>query len=216
MFLIIYKTWHNRILNKDFKYKIFIKSKFKISKRKSKIFKKIFDENLNFEKKNDEKKIIELKAMKYIFRAKNLFYRVICDETHKLRFFKIKTNLIIFKLRKIVRYLLNAIFMINKSTNLYEILMQIFMNEWIIYIQKAIVDFDENEDIVMKNVKKTLILKNFETIIENFDHINFDFIDEFIHFLELFVFWKFNYLFKSKQMNVFIASKILLFIFCQI
>ena len=134
MFLTIYKTWHNWILNKNFKYEIFIKSKFKINKRKSKIFEKIFNEDLNLEKENDEKKMIESKTMKYISRAKSFFYRVICDETHKLRSFKIKTNLIIFKLKKIVQYLLNVIFMINKSTNLYEILMQIFMNEWIIHI----------------------------------------------------------------------------------
>ena len=89
-------------MNKDFKYEIFTKSKFKINKRKSKIFEKTFDEDLNLKKENDEEKMIELKTMKYIFRAKSFFYRVICDEAHKLRFLKIKTNLIIFKLKKIV------------------------------------------------------------------------------------------------------------------
>ena len=216
LFLTIYETWHNRILNKDFKYETFIKSKFKVSKGKSKIFEEIFNEDLNLEKENDEEKMTESKAMKYISRAENFFYRVICDEAHKLRSFKIKTSLIIFKLKKIVRYLLSATFMINKSTNLYEILMQIFMNEWVIYIQKAVVDSDENGDTVMKNVKKTLILKNFEAVIENFNHIDFDFIDEFIHLFESFVFWKFSHSFEGKQMNVFIASKILLFIFRQI
>ena len=209
LFLTTYGAWHNRTLDKDSKYETPTKPKSKASKGKSKVPEETLDEDLDPEEESDEEEMTESEAMKYISRAEGLFYRVICDEAHKLRSPKTKTSLAILKLGKIVRYLLSATPMINKPADLYGILMQIFMDEWAIHTQEAAADPDENGDTVMEDVKKTLTLEDFEAATENLDHIDFDSIDEFTHLLEPSAFWKFSHPPGGKQMNALTASKVL-------
>ena len=70
--------------------------------------------------------MIKLKMIKYVFFVKKLFYRVILNESHKMRFSKTKIDLMIFKFDVIIRFFFNAISIINKFVDLYDALMQLY------------------------------------------------------------------------------------------
>ena len=83
-------------------------------------------ENFDFEENTNDEKMIESKMMKYVSLAQKLFYRVILNESHKMRFSKTKIDLIIFKFNVIIRFFFNATSIINKSVDLYDALMQFY------------------------------------------------------------------------------------------
>ena len=83
-------------------------------------------EDFDFKKNINNEKMIKSKAIKYIFLIKKLFYRVILNESHKMKFSKTKIDLTIFKFDVIVRFFFNATLMINKFVDLYNALMQLY------------------------------------------------------------------------------------------
>ena len=99
-------------------------------KIKIKIFKNANEvsshENFNFKKNINDEKMIKLKAMKYVFFVKKLFYRIILNKSHKMKFLKTKINLTIFKFNVIIRFFFNTMSIINKFVDLYDALIQFY------------------------------------------------------------------------------------------
>ena len=62
------------------------------------------NKDFDFEKNINNKKMIESETIKYVSLIKKLFYRIIFNDLHKMKFSKIKIDLTIFKLNIIVYF----------------------------------------------------------------------------------------------------------------
>ena len=91
--IFIYDAWHHRTLYQEANVVTLKKQK---SQRKldARDVHDVHDEN-DDDKSFDIEEMNEFEAQKYSFKCENLFAWVILNETHKLRFFKIKINLLI-------------------------------------------------------------------------------------------------------------------------
>ena len=160
--------------------------------------------------------MIESKAMKYVSFVQELFYRIILDELHKMRFSKTKIDLTIFKLDVIVRFFFNVTFMINKLADLYDALMQLYNKAWTRIIFEFIEKKNENENIVMTIVSMFSSIHDFTQTQENLNDIFFNILSQYVYLFHFFFFWKMNHFSKNGQMNALIVNKVLSFILRQI
>ena len=154
-------------------------------------------ENFDFKKNMNNEKIIKSKTMKYVSCIQELFYRIILDESHKIRFSKIKIDLTIFKFDVIICFFFNATLIINKFVDFYDALMQLYYEIWICIIFELIKKRNKSEHIVIIIVSLFSNIHDFTQTQENLNDIFFDILFQYIYLLHSFFFWKINYFSKD-------------------
>ena len=211
VFLTTYGAWHHRTLGKDAKYST--PQKPKNLRAKTKIPKDADDvpshEDSDLEEDTDDEEMTESEAMKYVSLAKGLFYRVVLDESHKVRSPKTKTGLAILKLGAIVRFFLSATPMINKPADLYGALVQLYHEEWTRTTLEPTEEEDESGNTVMAANPMPPSIDDFAQAQEELDDISIDTLPDYVDLLHPSSFWKMSHPPGGTQMDALTASKVL-------